>query len=212
MKCLLLGRKGSNELRVRDSILRLATRYQLDPNELLDAFIEAWNHGSTQQTGYSIVCRHSDAQSGMFQLTHNHVISQFPIDLAVLMKPDNFRYYFRGFKLKPIQAPSQLYRSIDELRFQMRSVNLKAKVVEKPEKRQIRTRWGAPAFVSNVKIVDDTGSIRLSLWNHQIDTVNVGDDVDIHGGHVVQYAGNPQLRLGKKGTLSINHSPMKTYI
>ena len=42
MKGFFLGRQGSNELRVRDSILRLATRYQLDPNELLDAFIEAW--------------------------------------------------------------------------------------------------------------------------------------------------------------------------
>jgi len=206
-----LGRKGSNELRVRDSILRLATRYQLDPNELLDAFIEAWKHGLTQQTDYTIECRHSDAQFGMFLITHNHAISQFPIDLAVLMKPNSFRHYFQGFTLEPVNDSSQAYLSIDELRFRMQHVNIKAKVSEKPEKRQIRTRWGAPAFVSNVQITDDSGSIRLSLWNHQIDAVNVGDEVDIRGGHVVQYAGTPQLRLGKKGTLSINHGPMKPY-
>jgi replication factor A1 len=93
----------------------------------------------------------------------------------------------------------------------MQHVNLKAKVVEKPGKRQVRTRWGAPAFVSNIKITDETGSIRLSLWNHQIDTVKVGDTIDIRGGHVAQYAGNPQLRLGKKGILSINQGPLKTY-
>jgi replication factor A1 len=206
-----MGRKGSNELRVRDSILRLATRYQLDPNELLDAFIEAWRHGSTQQTGYTIECRHSDTQLGMFLITHNQVLSQFPIDLTVLTRPDSFRHYFQEFKLEPLKAPSQLYLTIDELRFRMQHVNLKAKVVEKPGKRQVRTRWGASAFVSNVKITDDTGSIRLSLWNHQIDSVNVGDTIDIRGGHVAQYAGNPQLRLGKKGILSINQGPMKSY-
>jgi hypothetical protein len=189
-----MGRKGSNELRVRDSILRLATRYQLDPNELLDAFIDAWKHGVTQQTGYTIACRHSNTQSGMFQITHDHVISQFPIDLTVLTRPDSFRHYFHEFKLEPIKAPSHVYLTIDELQFRMQHVNLKAKVVEKPGKRQ-----------------DDTGSIRLSLWNHQIDTVNVGDTIDIRGGHVAQYAGNPQLRLGKKGTLSTNQGPLKTY-
>jgi replication factor A1 len=54
-----------------------------------------------------------------------------------------------------------------------------------------------------VRIKDDTGSIRLSLWNQQIDKVNVGDEVEIQGGHVAQYAGIPQLRLGKNGTISI---------
>jgi replication factor A1 len=211
VKGLFMGRQGSNELRVRDSILRLATRYQLDPNELLDAFIEAWQYGSTQQPRYTIECRYSDDESGMFLLTHDHTISQFPIDLAILTRPDNFRHYFHDFQFDHVDVPSKIYLSIDDLRYQMRHVNVKARVVEKPGKRQVRTRWGAPAFVSNVLITDDTGSIRLSLWNHQIDTVNVGDDLDIRGGHVVQYAGNPQLRLGKKGMLSINHSPLKTY-
>jgi replication factor A1 len=206
-----LGRRGSNELRVRDSLLRLAHRYQLDPNELLDAFIKAWKHGVTQQAGYTITCRHSNAQLGMFLFTHNHVISQFPIDLAVLSNPNSFRHYFQSFKIEPRDVPHKLYLTIDELRFRTRHVNLKATVVEIPSKRQVTTRWGAPASVSNVKITDATGSIRLSLWNKQIDTVNVGDDIDIREGHVATYMGNLQLRLGKKGTLSITQNPMKAY-
>jgi replication factor A1 len=201
-----LGRRGSNELRVRDSILRLANRYQLNPNELLDAFIKAWKHGVTQQADYTITCRHSDAQLGMFLFTHDRVISQFPIDLAVLTNPNSFRHYFQDFKIEPIEVPHQVYLTIDELQFRKRHVNLKATVVEIPSKRQVTTRWGAPASVSNVKITDDTGSIRLSLWNKQIDTVNVGDDINIQEGHVAKYMGNLQLRLGKKGTLSITES------
>jgi replication factor A1 len=211
MKGLFVGRQGSNELRVRDSILRLATRYQLDPNELLDAFIEAWHYGSSTQPRYAIECRHCDDESGVFLITHERAISQFPIDSAILTRPDSFRHYFHDFQLEPVDVPSQTYLSIDDLRYQMRHVNVKAKVIEKPGKRQVRTRWGAPAFVSNVLITDDTGSIRLSLWNHQIDTVNVGDEIDIRGGHVAQYAGNPQLRIGKRGILSINHRSLKTY-
>lgn len=207
---MLLGRQGSSELRVRDSILRLAQRYRLDPNDLLDDFIEAWKHGSIQQASYTISCRHRNAQSGMFQITHNQVISQFPIDLAVLMNPDNFRHYFRDFQFEKIPS-QQIYITIDELRYKSRGVNLKAKVVEIPLRRYVTTRWGAPASVSNVKIMDDTGSIRLSLWNHQIDTVSIGDEIDIRGGHVGRHMGNLQLRLGKKGTISINHAPIKSY-
>ena len=147
----------------------------------------------------------------MFLITHEHAISQFPIDLTILTRPDSFRHYFHDFQLEAVDVPSQTYLSINDLRYQMRPVNVKARVVEKPGKRQVRTRWGAPAFVSNVLITDETGSIRLSLWNHQIDTVNVGDEVDIRGGHVAQFAGNPQLRLGKKGSLSINQRSVKTY-
>jgi replication factor A1 len=147
----------------------------------------------------------------MFQITHDQKISQFPIDNTVLTNPNSFRHYFQGFQFEPIVAPHQLYLTIDKLRFRTRYVNLKAKVVEIPSKRQVTTRWGAPASVSNVKITDDTGSIRLSLWNKQIDAVKVGDEIDIRGGHVAKYMGNLQLRLGKKGTLSTNHHPMKGY-
>jgi ssDNA-binding replication factor A large subunit len=59
--------------------------------------------------------------------------------------------------------------------------------------------------------MDETGSMRLSLWNHQIDTVHVGDEIDIRGGHVAQYFGNPQLRFGKKGTSSLNQGPVESY-
>jgi hypothetical protein len=130
MRCCLLGRQGSNELRARDSLLRLAQRYHLDPNELLNDFIEAWKHGSTQRAGYMIACRHSNAQSGMFQITHDQKISQFPIDHAILTNPNSFRHYFQGFKIEPLEAPHQLYLTINELRFRTRHVNLKATVVE----------------------------------------------------------------------------------
>ncbi|MFH0897437.1 MAG: hypothetical protein V1850_05255 [Candidatus Bathyarchaeota archaeon] len=65
------------------------------------------------------------------------------------------------------------------------------------------TRWGSEAFVSSVKMVDETGSIRLSLWNNQIKMVNVGDEVEIKNCNVARFADYPQLRLGRKSTMSV---------
>jgi len=199
-----LGRRGFNEIRVRDSILCLANKCKIDPNELLDTFIEAWKHGEAEKAGFHISCRQTNAQSGIFLITNNEqVVSQFPIDIAVLKNPDGFRHFFHGIKFDQAEEPDRSYHTIDALRFRMRQVNLIATVIEKPLRHLVTTRWGEPSFVSNVRIKDETGSIRLSLWNQQIDKVNVGDEVEIQGGHVAQYADIPQLRLGKNGTISI---------
>ena len=54
---------------------------------------------------------------------------------------------------------------------------------------------------SNIKIADDSGSIRLNLWNQQIDDLNVGDKIKIENSYVARYAGELQLRLGRTGTI-----------
>jgi replication factor A1 len=57
------------------------------------------------------------------------------------------------------------------------------------------------AKVTNIKIADDSGSIRLNLWNQQIDDLNVGDKIAIENSYVARYAGELQLRLGRTGTI-----------
>ena len=178
----LLGRRGFNELRVRDSILCLAKKCKIDPNELLDTFIEAWKHGKAEKAGYLISCRQTNAQSGIFLVTKNEqVVSQFPIDIAVLQNPDGFRHFFHGIKLDHIEEPDRSYLTIDALRFRMRQVNLKATVIEKPLRRLVTTRWGEPSFVSNVRIKDDTGSIRLA--EEQAAVAFVASQIETAIGH-----------------------------
>ncbi len=64
------------------------------------------------------------------------------------------------------------------------------------------TRFGHEANVTNIKIGDETGTIRLSLWNNQMQNHDVGDPVEIKNGHVAQYQGELQLRLGRNGTIN----------
>jgi replication factor A1 len=83
----------------------------------------------------------------------------------------------------------------------MKRVDLKAKIVEIPPVRRVMTRFGNRAKVTNIKIADDTGSIRLSLWNKRSDGLHVGDNVEIENSYVARYRGELQLRLGRKGTI-----------
>jgi replication factor A1 len=94
--------------------------------------------------------------------------------------------------------------TIDRLKSRMRGINIKAKVIEIPPSRSVLTRLGTTAMVSNVLIGDETGKIRISLWNDQIDKVRVGDEVKLENCYVANYLGQPQLRLGRKGTISVN--------
>ena len=50
---------------------------------------------------------------------------------------------------------------IGELRSGMRRVDVEAEIIEIPLRRLVNTRWGGQSYVSNVRISDETGTIRL---------------------------------------------------
>jgi len=85
----------------------------------------------------------------------------------------------------------------------MKQVSLKAKVVEIAKPRLVFTRFGNYASVANALIADETGTIKLCLWNEQIGSISLGDTVQIDNVNVSMFRGERQLRIGKKGTLSI---------
>ena len=84
----------------------------------------------------------------------------------------------------------------------MRRIRIRVKVIEVPPPEQVVARWRGPARVSNIKVADETGMIRLALWNDRVGTVHVGDVVTIKNFHIAKYAGALQLKLGKKGSIS----------
>ncbi|MFH0897912.1 MAG: hypothetical protein V1850_07715, partial [Candidatus Bathyarchaeota archaeon] len=65
---------------------------------------------------------------------------------------------------------------------------------------------GYEAYVSNVLLADETGTIRLSLWNNQIDEVSIGDTVSIESASVITFFGELQLRISRNGTMSVDTS------
>lgn len=93
---------------------------------------------------------------------------------------------------------------IKELRNGMRRVNVVAKVTEKSDTREVQSRYKNETYqVADALVSDDTGTIKLTLWNEQIDQVNVGDTVKIENGYITSFRGEIQLNAGKYGTLNV---------
>jgi replication factor A1 len=94
--------------------------------------------------------------------------------------------------------------NIKDLRNGMKRVSVEAKVVEKGTPRQVMSRYKDETYtVADAVIADETGSIKLTLWNEQIDQVDVNNTVKIENGYVTSFKGEIQLNVGKFGTLTV---------
>jgi ssDNA-binding replication factor A large subunit len=85
----------------------------------------------------------------------------------------------------------------------MKRINLKARVLDIPKAALVFTRFGEYARVSNALIADETGAIKLCLWNEKIKSVSVDSVVQIENASVARFRGENQLRLGRKARLSV---------
>ena len=93
---------------------------------------------------------------------------------------------------------------IKELRNGMKRVNVVAKVIEKSDPREVISRYKDEVYrVATAVISDGTGTVKLTLWNDQIDQVNINDTVKIENGYITTFRGEIQLNVGRYGKLSV---------
>ena len=93
---------------------------------------------------------------------------------------------------------------IKEMREGMRKVDFVGKVVEISEPREVRSRYGDQTFrVADAMVTDETGTMKLTLWNEQIDQVHVNDTVRVENGYTSSFRGELQLNVGKYGQLTV---------
>ena len=86
----------------------------------------------------------------------------------------------------------------------MKRVDVEAKVVEKSDPREVKSRYKDETYkIVDAVVADETGSIKLTLWNEQIDMVNVGDNIKIENGYVTSFKSELQLNVGKFGKLTV---------
>lgn len=86
----------------------------------------------------------------------------------------------------------------------MKRVDVEAKVMEKGEPREVMSRFKDETYtVADAVVADETGSIKLTLWNEQIDQVNVNDKIKVENGYVTSFRGEIQLNVGRYGKLTV---------
>jgi replication factor A1 len=200
-----LGPSGERETRSelvdRWYLLVVADKYGLDKHQ----FIKCFPH-------VSVECRQKTKDDALFLITRdNTVIAQISLTgtvLSSLSQLDLNSYPWNestrssfSFKTTNVQ--------IKDITRDVKRANLRAKVVEKSQTKGVYSKYdGSPKKLSIATISDDTGSIKMQLWNDQIDRVSVDDIVEIENGRVKMFRGRFQINIGRNSKLNV-FKPLK---
>ncbi len=91
---------------------------------------------------------------------------------------------------------------VNELSSMSRRVELVIKVVEKGDMREVTSRRNNATYkVCDALVGDDSGVISMTLWNEDINKVQVGKTYKLSNGYVSVFRNKMQLNTGKYGTL-----------
>jgi len=177
--------------------------------ELHHAMVEAQEKGKATLQNLTIEYRGKIKGEAIFLITKNiKVIVQFRLAEEILLRKDIcFESWMDTDKIRrqmnKQNTQPKLSMMVQNLRHGMKKVNLEAKVLETQKPSIVQTRYGNSARVTNALIADETGKIKLCLWNEQADNLAVGDTVQIKNASVSTFKGERQVRLGKTATLNV---------
>lgn len=195
-----------------EHIALLSVKHNIYPSEVFQALIKARNNEKAVCGNLTVEYRGKVKDEIIFLIKKdNNAVAQFRVDEQFLLRKDNpFESWMSTDKIcKKIakQNTESIYIVVHDLRAGMKRINVKAEVLEIPEPAQVHTQFGNTVTVVNALVGDETGKIKLCLWEEQINSIVVGKNIEIKNAHVCIFRGERQLRLGKKGVLSILQSP-----
>src|SRR3972149_9586946 len=128
----------------------------------------------------TIQYRGSINDDAIFLITkQTKVIVQFRVAEEFLLSKDiHFETWMNTDRIR-----KQIYKQnieprvstlIQDLRHGMKKVNVEAEVLENPKPSLVYTRYGNTATVTNAWIADETGKVKLCLWNEQANSLTEG--------------------------------------
>ena len=91
---------------------------------------------------------------------------------------------------------------IEEVQANTGKIELQAKVISKDEPRTFE-KSGDEGKVCNIMIKDESGEIKMTLWNEQVELINIGDKIHLKNGWCSEFRGERQVSSGKFGQLDI---------
>lgn len=92
--------------------------------------------------------------------------------------------------------------NISELEANQKNVEVTGKITQLEEVREFE-KFGKSGRVCNADLTDDSGSIKLTLWNEEIDQISEGTSIKIENGYIKEWQGEKQLSVGKYGKMTI---------
>ncbi len=93
---------------------------------------------------------------------------------------------------------------VRELRAEAKIDSLEVTIKEKGAARDFSSRTGSKGKVCDAKAVDDENQeVSVSLWNEEIERVQVNDRIRITNGWAREWRGNLQVSAGRFGKLEV---------
>jgi replication factor A1 len=89
---------------------------------------------------------------------------------------------------------------ISELTTGQGNINVEGTISEVGETKSFN-KFGKELKVANAMLKDESGSIKLTLWNDDVSRFKDGDKIKIVNGYVNEFQGEKQLTSGKFGSM-----------
>jgi ssDNA-binding replication factor A large subunit len=94
--------------------------------------------------------------------------------------------------------------TIDGLRLGLSDVNVKGKVLDTESVRTFDRDDGSEGQVANLVLGDETGRVRVTMWDGQAETVEdveAGESVEVVDGYTRERDGDLELHVGERGAI-----------
>lgn len=105
------------------------------------------------------------------------------------------------------EEPVAHWTKIGDLREGMRSVNVAGRVAHISDVRTFTRRDGSSGRVASVLLEDETGTVRLSLWDDDVDMTNdfeIGSTLSVENGYTRMSLGDVGVNAGQSSRITIN--------
>jgi hypothetical protein len=198
-----------NKISIAEYLYFLSVKYEVDFDQLIEGLIHARENQEVSCGKLLIECRRKAMEYDVFLITSDDkVVAQFFVPKYFLDQPNHFGSPSCNYLLRRIAARDipETPKQIRDLRFGMKRIDIKARVLDVPKATVVYTRYGEYARVTNALIADETGAIKLCLWNERADAVLVDSVVQITNANVTKFRGENQLTLGRNARLSMVES------
>lgn len=198
---------------LEDQLAFISAQHDIYPMELFQALIRAKEEGKAMVVDLTVEYRGNVNDQAIFLITGDgKVVAQFRVPEETLQRRDvSFDHWMDTTRVRKEiarQNPAPSHFKIEGLRAGMKKVNVIAEVLETSEPSKVHTQFRDNAIVSNARVGDETGKILLCLWDQQVNSVHMGDCIEVKNAHVALFKGEKQLRLGKNGTITVMEKPL----
>jgi len=198
------------DTRLLEYLAEISIKHMIDSNEFFDKIVYAWENRRSKCKELTIECRAKTKGGAVFLITADYdVVAQFPIPEHLLKEATplkEFAYIIEREKLalaKKRNENEARHFKIKDLKAGMKRINLKARVLAISKPQLALTRYNDYVMFANATLTDETGTIKLTLWNGRISMLSINNIVEIENANVAAYRGELQLRMRRNSKLEV---------